>query len=204
VTSRFGSLRQGRPYGWCDRCQTWQFPADHALGLAKNAPASPYLQEISALLVSKMPPEQAVAAAERLGLELSRCTLDREAHHQGLKAQALRAQSVADLDTWEGRQTLSRHTEGPAPQPFTLVIEIAAWNVRERDQWGQTKTLPAPRPAALPLALGLPGDRLPPGPPGPNRRPEGGPDAPPRSWLNGTGENWQPASSLVQWAGERD
>jgi len=143
VTSRFGDLCLWRPYGWCPRCQTWQFPADHALGLAKNAPASPYLQEISALLVSKMPPEQAVAVAERLGLDLSRCTLDREAHRQGLKAQALRAQTVADLDTWEGLQTLSRHTQSPPQQPFTLVIEIDAWNIRERDHWGQTKTLRA-------------------------------------------------------------
>ena len=143
VNSRFGDLRLWRPYGWCERCQNWQFPADHALGLAKNAPASPYLQEICALLVSKMPPEQAVAVAERLGLELSRCTLDREAHRQGLKAQALRAQTLAQLDTWEGLQSLARHTEGPPAQPFTLVIEIDAWNIRERDDWGQTQTLRA-------------------------------------------------------------
>jgi len=144
VRSRFGDLRLGRPYGFCSRCDTWQFPADPALGLAKNAPASPYLQEISALLVSKMPPEQAVAVAERLGLDLSRCTLDREAHRQGLKAQALRAASVAQLDSWEGLQTVAqRATEGPPSQPFTLVIEIDAWNIRERDDWGQTKTLRA-------------------------------------------------------------
>jgi hypothetical protein len=55
INSRFGCLVLWRPYGWCTRCETWQFPADHALGLAGNAPASPYIQEISALLVSKMP-----------------------------------------------------------------------------------------------------------------------------------------------------
>ena len=27
------------------------------------------------------------------------------------------------------------------PQPFTLVIEIDAWNIRERDDWGQNKEL---------------------------------------------------------------
>jgi hypothetical protein len=143
VNSRFGDLRLWRPYGWCAGCQNWQFPADHALGLAQNAPASPYLQEISALLVSKMPPEQAVAVAERLGLDLRRSTLDREAHRQGLKAQALRTETVAQLDTWEGLQSLARHTEGPPSQPFTLVIEIDAWNIRERDDWGQTQTLRA-------------------------------------------------------------
>ena len=144
VNSRFGNLRLWRPYGFCCACDSWQFPADHALGLAKSAPASPYLQEICALLVSKMPPEQAVAVAERLGLDLSRCTLDREAHRQGLKAQALRAQSLAQLDTWEGLQALAKRvTDGPPSQPFTLVIEIDAWNIRERDDWGQTKTLRA-------------------------------------------------------------
>lgn len=141
VDSRFGPLRIFRGYGWCSQCEEWHFPADYALGLAKKAPASPYLQEISALLVSKMPPEQACLVAERLGLDLSRCTLHREAHRQGLKAEAVRAQTIAQLDTWEGIQRLASHTEGPPPQPFTLVIEIDAWNIRERDDWGQTEAL---------------------------------------------------------------
>ena len=122
--------------------QTWQFPADYALGLAQNAAASPYVQEISALLVTKMPPEQAAAVAERLGLKLSRCLLDREAHRQGLKAQARRSETIAQLDTWEGIvQQLGRPSEGAPTQPFTLVIEIDAWIIRERDNWGQTKAL---------------------------------------------------------------
>jgi len=108
------------------------------LGLARHAPASPCLQEISGLLVTKMPPEQAVTVAQRLGLDLSRCRLDREAHRQGLKAQARRAQSLAQLDTWESQQQLARDTEGPPTQPFTPAIEIDAWNIRERYDWGQT------------------------------------------------------------------
>jgi hypothetical protein len=142
IDSRFGRLVLWRRYGWCPRCETWQFPADHALGLAGNAPASPYIQEISALLVTKMPAEQAVPVAERLGLKLSRCLLDREAHRQGLKAQIRRAETVAELGTWEGiQQQLGRTTEGPPTQPFTLIIEIDAWNIRERDDWGQTQAL---------------------------------------------------------------
>jgi hypothetical protein len=141
IDSRFGRLVIWRRYGWCPRCETWQFPADPALGLAKKAPASPYVQEISGLLVTKMPPEQAVAVAQRLGLDLSRCLLHREAHRQGLKAQARRSESLAQLDTWENLQKRVRDTEGPPTQPFTLVIEIDAWNLRERDDWGQTKTL---------------------------------------------------------------
>ena len=133
VDSRFGPLHIFRAYGWCSQCEQWHFPADYALGLAKKAPASPYLQEISALLVSKMPPEQACLVAEPLGLDLSRCLLHREAHRQGLKAQAMRAQAVAQLDTWAGIQQLAGQTDGPPAQPFTLVIEIDAWNIRERD-----------------------------------------------------------------------
>jgi hypothetical protein len=141
LDSRYGRLRLWRYYGWCPQCETWQFPADHALGLAKKAAASPYVQEISALLVTKMPPEQAVAVAQRLGLDLSRCLLHREAHRQGLKAQARRSETLAQLDTWESLQQLAREVEGPPSQPFTLVIEIDAWNIRERDHWGQTQAL---------------------------------------------------------------
>ena len=141
VDSRFGSFVLWRRYGWCSECEQWQFPADHALGLGRQAPASPYLQEISALLVSKMPVEQAVGVAERLGLDLSRCFLHREAHRQGLKAQERRAQAVAELDRWEDLQKLSRSAEGPPVPPFTLVIEIDAWNIRERDFWGRTEEL---------------------------------------------------------------
>ena len=143
IDSRFGPLRVFRKYGWCPECEQWQFPADHALGLSRNAPASPYVQEMAALLVSKMPPEQAVLVAERMGLKLSRCTLDREAHRQGLRAEAARAAHLSQLDTWQGLQSFSAATEGPPAQPFTLVIEIDAWNIRERDHWGETEELRA-------------------------------------------------------------
>ena len=142
ITSRFGLLVIYRGYGWCSRCQTWHFPADYALGLGRKAPASPYVQEICALLTSKMPSEQACQVAARLGLDLSRCTLHREAHRQGLRALELRAQSLEQLDTWEALQQLAQHqNEGPPRAPFTLVIEIDAWNIRERDHWGQTQQL---------------------------------------------------------------
>ena len=144
IHSRFGPLTLWRRYGFCPRCAEWHFPADHALGLGRKAPASPYVQEISALLVSKMPAEQAVLVAERLGLELSRCGLHQEAHRQGLKAQDWRSQFVGQLDTWEQIQQVARTAaEGPPTQPFTLVIEIDAWDIRERDDWGKTKELRA-------------------------------------------------------------
>jgi hypothetical protein len=142
IHSRFGPVTIWRRYGWCPRCGQWHFPADYALGLGRKAPASPYLQEISALLVSKMPAEQAVLVAQRLGLDLSRCGLHQEAHRQGLKAQEWRAQFVGQLDTWEQiQQVASAAAQGPPTQPFTLIIEIDAWDIRERDHWGKTKEL---------------------------------------------------------------
>jgi hypothetical protein len=144
LLSRFGPLTVWRRYGWCARCEEWHFPADYALGLSRKAPASPYVQEISALLVSKMPAEQAVLVAQRLGLDLSRCGLHEEAHRQGLKAQQWRTRFVGELNTWEKIQQLaSAATEGAPAAPFTLVIEIDAWDIRERNDWGKTKELRA-------------------------------------------------------------
>lgn len=139
IDSRFGHLTVYRKYGWCDLCEAWHFPADLVLGLNKNSPASPYLQEVSALLHTKMPSAQAVEVASRFGLELSRCFLHREALRQGLKAQEVRQARLAQLDTWDGLQELAAQRDGPPTAPFTLIIEIDAWNIRERDDWGHTE-----------------------------------------------------------------
>lgn len=140
IDSRFGRLTLYRAYGWCPTCERWHFPADLVLGLHKHSPASPYLQEVTALLNTKMPTEQAVEVAHRFGLDLSRCFIHREAHRQGLQAQEVRRARLAQLDSWEGLQTVAHAPDGPAPSaPFTLVLEIDAWNIRERDDWGRTE-----------------------------------------------------------------
>lgn len=140
IESRFGRLSLYRPYGYCPTCQEWQFPADLALGLQKHSPASPYLQEVVALLNTKMPSEQAVEVAHRFGLDLSRCFLHREAHRQGLRAQDLRQARLAQLDSLGGLQSVALGADTPGESaPFTLVIEIDAWNIRERDDWGRTE-----------------------------------------------------------------
>jgi hypothetical protein len=140
IDSRFGPLTLYRRYGWCATCARWHFPADLVLGLNKHSPASPYLQEVTALLNTKMPSEQAVEVARRFGLDLSRCFLHREAHRQGLQALEVRRARLTQLDSWAGLQTVAHSSEGPAPStPFTLVIEIDAWNIRERDDWGRTE-----------------------------------------------------------------
>jgi len=133
--SRFGPVTVQRLRGWCRRCQGWCFPADHALGLSDTGGASPSVQEMAALTVSKMPVTEARAVIERLtGVKLPPATLDREARRQGRRADKKRAQLDEHLRTAQGCPQML-----PLPQaPFTLVIELDAWNIRERDDWGQS------------------------------------------------------------------
>jgi hypothetical protein len=133
--SRFGPVTVRRLRGWCRRCRAWRFPADQALGLSDTGGASPSVQEMAALTVSKMPVKEASAVIERLtGVPLPPATLDREARRQGRRADKKRAQLDEQMRTAQGTQQML-----PLPaEPFTLVIELDAWNIRERDDWGQS------------------------------------------------------------------
>jgi hypothetical protein len=133
--SRFGPVTVKRLRGWCRRCKAWRYPADQALGLSDTGGASPSVQEMAALTVSKMPVNEASAVIERLtGVKLPPATLDREARRQGQRADKKRAQLDEQMRTGQGVQQVL-----PLPkEPFTLVIELDAWNIRERDDWGQS------------------------------------------------------------------
>jgi hypothetical protein len=133
--SRFGPVTVQRLRGWCRRCQEWRFPADPVLGLSETGGASPSVQEMAALTVSKMPVQEASAVIERLtGVKLPPATLDREARRQGQRADKKRGQLDEQMVAGQGAQQML-----PLPQePFTLVIELDAWNIRERDDWGQS------------------------------------------------------------------
>ena len=133
--SRFGLVTVKRLRGWCRRCQEWRFPADHVLGLSETGGASPSVQEMAALTVSKMPVQEASAVIERLtGMKVPPATLDREARRQGQRADKKRAHLDEQMRTAQGTPQML-----PLPQePFTLVIELDAWNIRERDDWGQS------------------------------------------------------------------
>jgi hypothetical protein len=139
VEAYCGKVKLVRTHGWCPHCEQWVFPADRALGLGENSTASPLVQEICALLVSKMPAEQAEALSLRVtGRRLSRSTLGREAQRQGDRAIGVRQHLV------EAPVVKAPAAKAPAgldqpPEPFTLVIQMDAWNVRERDDWGHTK-----------------------------------------------------------------
>jgi len=89
--TRYGSITIERTRGYCKRCGKWRVPADAALGLEDTAGYSPAVQEMAALLASKMPVEDASTVLEHLtGIKLPRATLDREARRQGQRAQHLR------------------------------------------------------------------------------------------------------------------
>jgi len=113
--------------------------------LEDTAGYSPGVQEIAALAVSKLPVAEASAVVERLaGVKLPRSTLDREARRQGERAQTERTALDQKMHTAEGRtqQVGALQLELPL-EPFTLVIELDAWNVRERTDWGRSAQLRA-------------------------------------------------------------
>lgn len=136
VQTRFGPITLRRRRGWCRVCKEWRFPADHALGIDTGGTASPTVQEMAALLGSKMPLTEASAVLQRLtGVDLPRATLDREAHRQGQRAEQKRQQLDEAMQSAAGARP---QMLAAGPSPFTLVLEIDAWNIRERDDWGQS------------------------------------------------------------------
>lgn len=137
--TRFGAITVTRTRGYCKRCGKWRCPADTALGLAESAGYSPAVREMAALLAAKMPVAEASLVLERLtGIKLPRTTLDREARRHGERAQTLL------------RQLDAQATAAPKPErtqlelslaPYQMILQLDAWNIRERDDWGATAAL---------------------------------------------------------------
>jgi hypothetical protein len=141
VNSVFGSVHLVRDYGLCPRCHRRLYPADSVLGLHGRAPASPRVQELCALMVLESPAGQVQEKLRRInGLQLGQATMHREARRQGQRALQLRRADVALSKSLEGIQKLHARAQTPS-RPYTLVLEIDAWNIRERDAWGQTRRL---------------------------------------------------------------
>jgi len=131
IDSVFGEIRFTRSYGRCSHCCEQVYPADVALGLHDRARTSPRVQEICAVSVLNAPAGKAEEDVRRL---------HREARRQGERALEIR-----ERDLW-----LSERPDGIAaladrapilPGNSTLVIEIDAWNIRERDHWGLTEEM---------------------------------------------------------------
>ena len=141
VDSVFGKVPIKRSYGFCVKCQKRFYPADHALGLQERAPASPRVQEICALMVLESPAAQAEANIKRLtGLDIGQATMHREARRQGERAIKLRDTDLALSESLAGVAQLARRAR-PPQKSFTLIIEIDAWNIRERDFWGESEKM---------------------------------------------------------------
>lgn len=135
---KFGTITVGRSRGYCKRCRKWRFPADAVLGLEESAGYSPRVQEMAALLASKMPVSEASAVLEHLtGVKLPRATLDREARRQGRRAQKVRRQQDEQASQNPAKAVQSELVL----EPYQMIIQLDAWNIRERDQWGQTRAL---------------------------------------------------------------
>ena len=135
---KFGSLTIKRSRGYCTRCRKWRFPADTALGLEETAGYSPRVQEMAALLASKMPVSEASLVLEHLtGVKLPPATLDREARRQGERARQVRQQ--------EDERACQVNSQPVQPElvlePYQMIIQLDAWNIRERDGWGRTEAL---------------------------------------------------------------
>ncbi len=137
----FGFIQFERDYGFCPNCGEHFSPADAALGLHERAPASPRVQEICALTALRAPAGQAQEDVRRLtGINLDSSTLHREARRQGERALTRRGYDEQRTQTPSGVAELASRAVRLS-SAFTLVIEIDAWNIRERDNWGRTQTL---------------------------------------------------------------
>jgi hypothetical protein len=133
--SRYGAITVRRTRGYCKRCRKWRVPADTGLGLAESAGYSPAVQEMASLPASKMPVEEASVVLEHLtGEKMPRATLDREARRQGERAQVVRAELDQKAATQKPQLELTL-------EPYQLIIQMDAWNIRERDGWGQSAAL---------------------------------------------------------------
>ena len=141
VRTSFGLIEYSRSYGFCSKCKHYLYPSDVALGLQPRAPASPRVQEICALTSLRAPAGQAQDDMRRLtGIDLDASTLHREARRQGQRALARRDADEQLTQSPEGVAELTQRSAG-LPAAFTLVIQIDAWNIRERDNWGDTQAL---------------------------------------------------------------
>lgn len=141
VDATFGKVRFSRGYGCCTSCQKHFAPADETLGLHVRAPASPRVQEICALTVLRAPAGASEEDVRRLtGLNVGSSTLHREARRQGERALEIRDAEEQLTQSLKGVSELAARAP-TLPKHTTLVLEIDAWNIRERDNWRKTQAI---------------------------------------------------------------
>jgi len=115
-------------------------PPDALLGLPAEGTQSPAVQEMAALTVSKMPAPEAQQVVERLaGVTISARRWRGQARQSGQRAEQRRKSLDEQMSRPEGAPSKTATCKLKlALDPFTLVIELDAWNIRERDAWGQS------------------------------------------------------------------
>lgn len=145
VRTRFGLIALKRSKGFCRKCGQWRFPADDLLALDKHDPASPSVQRAESLLASKMPAEEAARVLRELtGMPADDSTVNRQGQRQGRRARELRRKMDEEACHTEGRWRVTEEVrKAMQPTPFTLVVEMDAWLIRERGGWGKTEELRA-------------------------------------------------------------
>jgi hypothetical protein len=136
VQTIFGEIKITRALGRCSKCKKWFCPGDEALDV--DSGYSPGLQEAAAMLASKMPLSEASAVMERLtGRKMPETTLDRVAKRAAQKAR----QKRQSMDEQAGLGGAALAAQRVFKLPGTLVIMMDAWNIRERDDFGQSEAL---------------------------------------------------------------
>ncbi|MBK9137666.1 MAG: hypothetical protein IPM17_02725 [Verrucomicrobia bacterium] len=87
-------------------------------------------------LAASKPPfaDASVALGPLSGVKLLPATLDREAKRQGQRAQRLRTQRDEQAATAPRQLELT-------PAPYQMILQLDAWSLRERDDWGQSAQL---------------------------------------------------------------
>jgi len=140
LTACSGKISFKRDSGRCSVCKQWSIPADRALGVEKGSSVSPLLSEKVALMVLKMPSAQVEEIALRTcGISLCASTLHQEALRQGKRAQKLIEKDALLTKTHAGVVELATRFSSTLKNPFTLIIQIDAFHIRERDDWGLTE-----------------------------------------------------------------
>lgn len=127
IKTSFGPVTLKRWRGKCSKCDEWVCPADILLRVEDGV--SPYVQEMATAAATKLPIAPASELIDQIGgLNIAPATLDRMIKRLGEKSQE--SLERHDQQTREGSIECRQSVE-------TLVIQIDAWNARERDFWGE-------------------------------------------------------------------
>lgn len=143
ILTQWGEVTLARAYGRCPRCQTWSAPADQSLGLEPNVKTSPDMTEKMAYLATALPPGAAAEVFEHItGSPAAPATIRRRAKEKGQEALEEREEETRRALDTETRADFSvQARSGDEPSEFTMAILMDGWMIRERDDWGQTRSL---------------------------------------------------------------